>query len=128
MARIFRKDAVLVAGVGCFPLLPSRRELFCRDTKLDQALLPVEGDYVAVFYERDCAPNERLRRDVPDDPTSRSPREASVGNESDRVEQSLADKRCRRRKYFRHARATFRAFIADDDDVASFGLLCENRL
>src|SRR5580658_6008399 len=62
------------------------------------------------------------------EPTPRSTREARVGNQGDRFEQSLPNESRSWREHFRHARAAPRTFVADNDDIANRDLLTEDCL
>src|SRR5262245_28284810 len=128
MARILREDTILVAGLRRSPLLAPRGQFLRRDIELDETLGPVKGNRIAVFHQRDRAADERLGRDVPDKPTPRASREPAVGDQRNRIEQSLPDQRGGGREHLRHAGAALRALVTDDDDVTGLDLLREDRV
>src|SRR5579859_269360 len=128
MARIFGEDAVPVTGLWCFPFLLPCPELLCRNVEFNKSFIPVEGDQIAISHQGDRPANKCLWRHVTHDPSPRAPGETTIGNEGDRVEQTLANERCRRRKHLRHTWATLRTLVADNNDISGLDFLREDRL
>jgi hypothetical protein len=63
-----------------------------------------------------------------DEPTPRSTGKACVRNQGNRFKQSLPNE-CRSwREHFRHAGATLRTFVSDNDDFPNLDLVAEDRL
>src|SRR5580692_9628038 len=63
-----------------------------------------------------------------DEPTPRSTGKARVRNQGNRFKQSLPNE-CRSwREHFRHAGATLRTFVSDNDDFPNLDLVAEDRL
>src|SRR6516162_11891600 len=94
MARVFCKEAVLIARPWCFPLFPPRCKFLCRKVEFNEALVPVEGDQITVSHQSDGPANKGFGRNMANDPAPGPSGEATVGDERDRVEQSLPDERC----------------------------------
>ena len=67
--------------------------------------------------------HSRFRGDVPDDHAVGPAGEPAVGDEPDRIAESGADDRRRRREHFTHAGSAARAFVPDDDDIAGLEIL-----
>src|SRR5689334_25124624 len=89
--HVLRQQALGVARLGRFPLLAARSELLRRHVELDQPLLGVDRDRVALLYERDGAADIGLWSYVADHHPPGAAREAPVGQETHRLAQALAD-------------------------------------
>ena len=122
--HVLRQQAVRVARLRRLPLLAPRRELLRRHVELQQALLRVDGDRVALLHERDRAADVGLGRDVADHHAPGAAGEAPVGEQADRFAEALADERRGRREHLLHAGPALRPFVADDEHVARLDLRC----
>src|SRR6478672_13098248 len=63
-----------------------------------------------------------------DEPTPRSTGKACVRNQGDRFEHSLPNERRSWCEHFRHAGATLRTFVSDNDDFPNLDLVAQDRL
>ncbi len=96
-AHVLRQHAGLVARLGLHPRLATLGDLSLGDVELDQALLGVDGDLVALVDECNQAALVGFRGDMADHHAPGAAGEAAVGEESDRVAEALADQSGRRR-------------------------------
>src|SRR6185312_13058561 len=117
--RVLAEHATRVARRRRLPRGAAARDLAVFDVELQETLVGVDRDRVAVVHQRDEAARLRFRRDVPDHHPPRAAGEAAVGDEADRLAEALPDQRRRRREHLLHARSAARPLVADDDHVAS---------
>lgn len=113
---VLGQGAAGVARGRRLPGLPARGHLVLGDLKVDDALLGVDDDVVAVMDERDRPAVEGLRHDVADNKAVGAARVAAVGKEGDVLAEAGAYNGRQGLKYLRHARPALRAVIADDNN------------
>ena len=84
------ENTILVAGLPRLPSSTAPLDLCVGDPELNQALVRVEGDYVAILDDRDRPADSSLGGHMSDEPTPRGAREACIGNQGDRTRAILA--------------------------------------
>ena len=113
------------AGVGWWFGLPGGEavlELFGGDFDVELEVVEVDFDGVAVLDGGDGAADCGFGAYVSDDGAVGAAGEASVGDEVDLLAEALSDECAGDGEHLSHAGSAFGAFVADDDDVASFDL------
>ena len=93
---------------------------------MDAAVWNIDFDGVAFVYQTDGAAFCRFRRGVADGQAGSATGEAAVGQEGTGFAQTFGFQVRSRVQHFLHARAAFRAFVADDDDIACHDLVAQN--
>src|SRR5699024_11147095 len=88
------------------------------DIQAQLTLAHVDGDGVAVFDQADNAAVCSLRRDVADGQSRSTTGEAAISDQGTCLAQTGALQEGSRVQHLLHARATSRALVADDDDIA----------
>ena len=120
----FGHNAVAVLRFPClgaagFHFLAAFGEFVVGELHVDGAVRNVDFDDVARVHEADVTLVGGFRRSVTDRETARTAGEASVGKEGAGLAEVTALEVAGRVEHFLHAGATLRAFVADNDHVAS---------
>ncbi len=113
---MFRTPCFITTG---FHFLTAGGEFFVGEFHVDGAVRNVDFDDVACVHETDVTLVGGFRRSVANGETARTAGEATVGEEGAELAEVTALEVRGRVEHFLHARATLRAFVTDDDDVAS---------
>ena len=93
---------------------------------MDAAVWNIDFDGVAFVYQTDCAAFCRFRRSVTDGQAGSTAGEAAVGQQGAGFAQTFGFQVRSRIQHFLHTRAAFRAFVADNDDIAGHDLIAQN--
>src|SRR5216684_4451307 len=124
---IFREHARRIAWLRRFPRAHAPSNLFIADLGLQLALVHVEQDHVAIAHRCDRAAQRSFWRDMPRHEPMRGATKPAIGQERDRLSQSLSHNRPRHAEHLPHARTALGAFITDHHDVARSNLLACHR-
>src|SRR5215472_9327278 len=119
---VFPQIAGRELGLSRLPALPALVELGLAQRDVEDALLGVDLDDVAVADEPDRAAGRRLRPDMADAQPAGRTGKPSVGDERDLAAHALAIERRGGGEHLTHARAALGALVADDQHVALFEL------
>lgn len=106
-----------LAGIPeSLPLLPSTSKLGLVNVEVEQALLGVDGDGVAILDETDGTTDRGLGHDVTDQEAVRAAGEAAVGDESAGGAEAGAHECGGGLEHLGHAGSALGAGVADDND------------
>src|SRR5579875_3938685 len=89
---------------------------------VETALLDVDRDLVAVAHERDRTTDCRLRSNVANHQTVRSPAETTVGDERDVFAEPRTHDCAGDAEHLSHSRSALRPFVANHHDVSGTNL------
>ena len=113
---MFRTPCFITTG---FHFLAACGQLFVGELHVDAAVRDVDFDDVARVHEADVTLVGGFRRGVADGKSACTAGETTVGEEGAGLAEVTALEVRGRVEHFLHAGATLRAFVADNDDVAS---------
>ncbi|TKW50631.1 hypothetical protein CTA1_5680 [Colletotrichum tanaceti] len=114
--RVLLQGALGVLGRRRLPLGLAPRHLLVRDARVDDALLGVDGDDVAVADEADGPALHGLGHDVADQEAVAAAGEAAVRQQRDVLAETGAHDGGGGLEHLGHAGAALGALVADDDD------------
>src|SRR5699024_11222732 len=103
-------------------------ELLLGDVELEQALVHVDDDAVAVLDQADQPALGRLRGDVADGDAAGAPGEPAVGDQGAGLPELAALEERRGVEHLLHAGTALRALVADDHHVPGLHRLFEDLL
>lgn len=119
---------VLVKGAagslvwGCNPGGPSCRHLLVGDLDIDGLFVSIDRDNITVLDQTNRASFLSLGRDVTNDESVGSSREATIGQESNVVSESSTHNGRGRGQHLGHTRTSLGARVTDNDDLALLDL------
>src|SRR5690554_2058799 len=107
-------------------LMTTMCEFFCTQVDINRTVRDIDVDNIAIPQQADGTAGSGFRRAVTNRQTRGTAGEAAVGQQRTGFAQTLGFQVRGRVQHFLHTRATFRTFVADNDDITGFYFIGQN--